>query len=170
VVNIKGDGPLYRCRFEYPGQSVGLRDVDIFPLSHTFFLCSGPSIPRSGCSEPLSPASCCSFVFSSSPHSVRCARAAPSDSLCFDHMTLLEGQRNATRLLASPFALELPFATRRLLSPQHEPPALAGSATGARCFGSHHSDVTHDVHDSSQFGSCRDYTLTGDALTGNRFI
>ena len=39
-----------------------------------------------------------------------------------------------------------------LLSTQRESPALTGSATSAHCFGSRYSNVTLDVHDSSQFG------------------
>jgi len=39
-------------------------------------------------------------------------------------MTPLEGQHNATRLLALPFALKLPFATRRLDAPPTRPTRL----------------------------------------------
>jgi len=55
---------------------------------------------------------------------IRCAHAAPSDLLCFDHVMPLEGQHNATHLLALPFTLKLPFATHHLDAPPTRPTHL----------------------------------------------
>jgi len=93
---------------------------------------------------------------------VRCACAAPSEWPNFDHVTALApGMLDASpspirfvlrlrlHLIASRLPLKAPPVTPQM---PHEPPALAGSATSVRCFGSRHSDVTHDMHDSLQVG------------------